>query len=55
MLKRSFSVVSLFVAAAMALAACAPAPAAFTPPTDPLGLVQIPKGEPLHIAFWGVL
>ena len=55
MLKRAFSVISLFVAAAMALAACAPVPAAFTPPTDVLGVVTIPKGEPLHIAFWGVL
>ncbi len=24
-------------------------------PTDPLGVVEIPPGEPLHIAFWGVL
>ena len=25
------------------------------PVTDPLGVVQIPAGEPLHIAYWGVL
>ncbi len=25
------------------------------PVTDPLGIVQIPSGEPLHIAYWGVL
>jgi branched-chain amino acid transport system substrate-binding protein len=24
-------------------------------PTDPLGVVIIPAGEPLHVAFWGVL
>ncbi len=23
--------------------------------TDPLGVVQVPAGEPIHIAFWGVL
>jgi branched-chain amino acid transport system substrate-binding protein len=26
-----------------------------TPPSDPLGVVTIPPGEPLHIAQWGVL
>ncbi len=26
-----------------------------TPPTDELGVVTVPPGEPLHIAFWGVL
>ena len=25
------------------------------PPTDPLGVVEIPAGEPIHIAYWGVL
>jgi branched-chain amino acid transport system substrate-binding protein len=25
------------------------------PPTDPLGVVTIPPGEPIHIAFWAVL
>ncbi|MCU0482663.1 MAG: branched-chain amino acid ABC transporter substrate-binding protein [Chloroflexi bacterium] len=25
-----------------------------TPPTDPLGVVQIPAGEPIHIGQWGV-
>jgi branched-chain amino acid transport system substrate-binding protein len=25
------------------------------PPSDPLGVVEIPAGEPVHIAFWGVL
>jgi branched-chain amino acid transport system substrate-binding protein len=28
---------------------------AFTPPTDELGVVTIPPGEPIHIAYWGVL
>ncbi len=28
---------------------------AAAPVTDPLGVVQIPAGEPLHIAYWGVL
>ena len=23
--------------------------------SDPLGVVEIPAGEPIHIAFWGVL
>jgi branched-chain amino acid transport system substrate-binding protein len=33
----------------------APASAALgTPPTDPLGVVQIGPGEPIHIAQWGV-
>jgi branched-chain amino acid transport system substrate-binding protein len=24
-------------------------------PDDPLGVVEIPEGEPIHIAFWGVI
>ena len=37
-----------------------PAPVATDAPTtapvdDPLGVVQIPAGEPLHLAYWGVL
>ena len=28
---------------------------AMSPVDDPLGVVEIPAGEPLHIAFWGVL
>jgi len=28
---------------------------AFTPPTDDFRVVAVPPGEPLHIAFWGVL
>ena len=33
----------------------ATAPPEATPPTDPLGVVEIPPGEPIHIAQWGVL
>ncbi|MGH2521405.1 MAG: branched-chain amino acid ABC transporter substrate-binding protein [Anaerolineales bacterium] len=55
MSKRTFSVVSLLVLASLLLAACQPAAPAFTPPTDELGLVTIPSGEPVHIAYWGVL
>ena len=29
--------------------------AAVEPPTDELGVVEIPEGDPLHIGFWGVL
>jgi branched-chain amino acid transport system substrate-binding protein len=55
MSKRKLSVVSLLAIAGLLLAACAPAGGGFTPPTDELGLVTIPSGEPIHIAFWGVL
>ncbi len=42
--------------AATTAPAATAAPAATTAPvTDPLGVVQIPAGEPLHIAYWGVL
>lgn len=30
-------------------------PAEVTPPADELGFVTIPPGEPIHIAYWGVL
>ncbi len=49
---------ALFVAAACQPGAViTPTPGApgATPPSDPLGVVQIPAGEPIHIAFWGVL
>lgn len=29
-------------------------PAAATPPSDPLGVVTITPGEPIHIGQWGV-
>ena len=43
---------SLLVIAAVVLSACG---TPFTPPTDPLGVVTIPSGEPIHTAYWGVL
>jgi branched-chain amino acid transport system substrate-binding protein len=43
------------VGAAGALALSAAVPAFAQAPTDPLGVVAIPAGEPVHIAFWGVL
>jgi len=51
------------VVAALAFAACGPAgstaPSAAAPSAapieDPLGVITIPAGEPLHIAYWGVL
>jgi branched-chain amino acid transport system substrate-binding protein len=55
MSKRTFSVLSLLIAASLALASCQPAAPAFTPPSDALGLVTVPAGEPIHIAYWGVL
>jgi branched-chain amino acid transport system substrate-binding protein len=35
--------------------ACSPGTAAVSPPADPLGVVTIPAGEKIHIAFWGVI
>jgi branched-chain amino acid transport system substrate-binding protein len=43
------------VGAAGALALSAAVPAFAQAPTDPLGVVAIPAGEPIHIGFWGVL
>lgn len=43
------------IGAAGALAVSAAVPAFAQAPDDPLGVVAIPAGEPLHIAFWGVL
>jgi branched-chain amino acid transport system substrate-binding protein len=55
MSKRILSVLSVLVIASVALAACGTPTPAFTPPTDALGVVTIPPGEPIHIAYWGVL
>ena len=55
MLKRTFAVISVLVIVSVVLAACQPASPAFTPPADELGVVTIPPGEPIHIAYWGVL
>jgi branched-chain amino acid transport system substrate-binding protein len=38
---------------ALALVACGPA--GTTPPPDALGVITIPAGEKIHVAFWGVL
>ncbi len=48
---------ALAVVGILAFAACS-SPGASTAPSavdDPLGTVTIPAGEPLHIAYWGVL
>jgi branched-chain amino acid transport system substrate-binding protein len=57
----------MLVGLSMIIAACAPAPAATEAPaagptaapafqcTDKIGCVNIAPGDPLHIAFWGVL
>jgi branched-chain amino acid transport system substrate-binding protein len=42
-------------AAAIVVSACGGGAPTAAPVTDPLGVVQIPAGEPLHIAYWGVL
>jgi len=54
-MKHTKLIISLLVITAVVLAACQPAAPAFTPPTDALGVVTIPPGEPIHIAYWGVL
>ena len=38
-----------------ASASAGTAPSASTAAADPLGVVNIPAGEPIHIAYWGVL
>jgi branched-chain amino acid transport system substrate-binding protein len=69
--KRVFVLISLLVAATMVLSACGPtaAPATQAPAggptsaptaapfvcTDKIGCVDIAPGDPIHIAFWGVL
>ncbi len=32
-----------------------PTPVPFEPPTDPIAVVEIPPGEPIHIAYWLVV
>lgn len=55
MSKRLFVVLAVLLVASLLLAACAPAAPAFTPPTDAIGVVTIPPGEPIHIAYWLVV
>lgn len=50
---RRFS--GIAIALVLAAAACTGGGGGATPPTDKLGVVEIPPGEPIHIAFWGVL
>lgn len=43
------------IGAAGALAISAAVPAFAQAPEDPLGVVAIPAGEPIHVGFWGVI
>jgi branched-chain amino acid transport system substrate-binding protein len=43
------------VLVSLAVGACQLGAGGPTAPADPLGVVTIPAGEPIHIAFWGVL
>ena len=43
---------ALIGSAALLFTACS---TAASPPSDPLGVVTIPAGEPIHIVFWAVL
>ncbi|MEX1170022.1 MAG: branched-chain amino acid ABC transporter substrate-binding protein [Chloroflexota bacterium] len=43
------------VLAGVAILAAACTGSAASPPADELGVVTIPPGEPIHIAYWGVL
>lgn len=53
-MKRLFALLSLLVVASMLFAACAPAAPAIEC-TDAIGCVEIAPGDPIHIAFWGVI
>ncbi len=44
---------ALAAIAALAFSACGAAGS--SPPSDPLGVVTVPAGEKIHLAFWGVL
>jgi branched-chain amino acid transport system substrate-binding protein len=50
---RSRKLAAIAASAAFVFAACTGTTA--SPPSDPLGVVEIPAGEPIHIAYWGVL
>lgn len=54
MSKRLSLVLALLIVASMVLAACGGGAAAYEC-TDELGCVKIGPGEPVHIAYWGVL
>ena len=51
-MKRFIRVGALGVAALLALGACGGGAAA---PSDELGVITVPAGDPIHIAYWGVL
>jgi branched-chain amino acid transport system substrate-binding protein len=51
-LKRFIRVGALGFAALLALGACSGGAAA---PSDELGVITVPAGDPIHIAYWGVL
>src|SRR3970040_1747549 len=53
MSKRKLAVVSLLAVASLLLGACQPARSGAA--ADELGVIPIPPGEPIHIAYWGVL
>lgn len=50
---RSRKLAAIAASAAFVFAACTGTTA--SPPSDELGVVEIPAGEPIHIAYWGVL
>ena len=50
---RRIKVVGFGLAALLALSACSQGTA--SPPADELGVVTVPAGEPIQIAYWGVL
>ncbi len=52
-MKRFIRVGALGVAALLALSACSAGGAAA--PSDELGVFTVPAGDPIHIAYWGVL
>lgn len=54
--RRASLLATALVAASLVGAACqVGGPGGATAPPDELGVVTIPAGEPLHLAFWGVL
>lgn len=48
-------IAALTAAAALVFAACSTAAPSGGGGEDPLGVVNVPAGEPVHIAYWGVL
>lgn len=46
---------ALVAGAVLVFGACSSGGGAASPPTDPLGVIKIAPGDPIHFAFWGVL